>query len=130
LLAFLLDAYDEDEAPNSKGGVDKRSVLRLDHRLAPIKVAVLPLSRNENLSPLAKQIATDLRANFAVDFDDAGAIGRRYRRADEIGVPYAITVDFESLEDRAVTIRDRDSMEQVRVPIVELQQWLQNHLKL
>jgi glycyl-tRNA synthetase len=98
--------------------------------LAPIKVAVLPLSRNENLSPLAKQIATDLRANFAVDFDDAGAIGRRYRRADEIGVPYAITVDFESLEDRAVTIRDRDSMEQVRVPIVELQQWLQNHLKL
>ncbi len=130
LLAFLLDAYDEDEAPNSKGGVDKRSVLRLDHRLAPIKVAVLPLSRNENLSPLAKQIAADLRANFAVDFDDAGAIGRRYRRADEIGVPYALTVDFESLEDRAVTIRDRDSMEQVRVPIVELQQWLQNHLKL
>jgi glycyl-tRNA synthetase len=129
LLAFLLDAYDEDEAPNSKGGVDKRTVLRLDHRLAPVKVIVLPLSRNENLSPLAKQIASELREHFAVEFDDAGAIGRRYRRADEIGVPFAVTVDFESLEDKAVTVRDRDSMEQVRVPIAELNQWLQKHLK-
>jgi glycyl-tRNA synthetase len=129
LLAFLMDAYDEDEAPNSKGGVDKRAVLRLDHRLAPIKVIVLPLSRNENLSPLAREISADLRQNFAVEFDDAGAIGRRYRRADEIGVPFAVTIDFESLEDKAVTVRDRDNMEQVRVPISELKQWLTAHLK-
>ncbi|MGA0108738.1 MAG: glycine--tRNA ligase, partial [Candidatus Nanopelagicales bacterium] len=129
LLAFLLDAYDEDEAPNAKGGVDKRTVLRLDHRLAPIKVMVLPLSRNENLSPMAKELAASLREIFAVEFDDSGAIGRRYRRADEIGVPFAVTVDFESLEDKAVTVRDRDSMEQVRVPIAELKSWLQTHLK-
>ncbi|MFM1864406.1 MAG: hypothetical protein RL677_186, partial [Actinomycetota bacterium] len=128
LLAFLLDAYDEDEAPNAKGGVDKRTVLRLDHRLAPIKVMVLPLSRNENLSPMAKELAASLRESFAVEFDDSGAIGRRYRRADEIGVPFAVTVDFESLEDKAVTVRDRDSMEQVRVPIAELKSWLQTHL--
>jgi len=129
LLAFLIDAYDEDEAPNSKGGVDKRTVLRLDHRLAPIKVIVLPLSRNEDLSPLAREISADLRQDFAVEFDDSGAIGRRYRRADEIGVPFAVTIDFESLVDKAVTIRDRDSMEQVRVPISELKQWLTAHLK-
>lgn len=129
LLAFLIDAYDEDEAPNAKGGVDKRTVLRLDHRLAPIKVIVLPLSRNEDLSPLAREISADLRQDFAVEFDDSGAIGRRYRRADEIGVPFAVTIDFESLVDKAVTIRDRDSMEQVRVPISELKQWLTAHLK-
>lgn len=129
LLAFLIDAYDEDEAPNAKGGVDKRTVLRLDHRLAPIKVIVLPLSRNEDLSPLAREISADLRQDFAVEFDDSGAIGRRYRRADEIGVPFAVTIDFDSLVDKAVTIRDRDSMEQVRVPISELKQWLTAHLK-
>ena len=129
LLAFLIDAYDEDEAPNAKGGVDKRTVLRLDHRLAPIKVIVLPLSRNEDLNPLAREISADLRQDFAVEFDDSGAIGRRYRRADEIGVPFAVTIDFDSLVDKAVTIRDRDSMEQVRVPISELKQWLTAHLK-
>jgi len=128
VLAFLLDAYDEDEAPNSKGGVDKRTVLRLDKRLAPIKVAILPLSRDEKLSPLAKEIAQDLRNKYMVEFDDSGAIGRRYRRADEIGTPYAVTVDFESLEDKSVTIRDRDSMEQVRVLISELPKWLEERL--
>ncbi|MFY8204544.1 MAG: His/Gly/Thr/Pro-type tRNA ligase C-terminal domain-containing protein, partial [Actinomycetes bacterium] len=128
VLAFLLDAYDEDEAPNSKGGVDKRTVLRLDPRLAPIKVAVLPLSRDEKLSPVAKEIAQDLRKKYMVEFDDSGAIGRRYRRADEIGTPYAVTVDFETLEDKSVTIRDRDSMEQVRVPIAELPNWLGSRL--
>lgn len=129
LLAFLMDAYHEDEAPNSKGGVDKRTVLRLDHRLAPIKVIVLPLSRNEDLSPLAREISTELKEIFAVEFDDAGAIGRRYRRADEIGVPFAVTIDFESLEDKSVTVRDRDSMKQVRIPINECKQWLIAHLK-
>jgi glycyl-tRNA synthetase len=128
VLAFLLDAYDEDEAPNSKGGVDKRTVLRLDPRLAPIKVAVLPLSRDEKLSPVAKEIAQDLRKKYMVEFDDSGAIGRRYRRADEIGTPYAVTVDFETLDDKSVTIRDRDSMEQVRVPIAELPNWLGSRL--
>ena len=128
VLAFLLDAYDEDEAPNSKGGVEKRTVLRLDPRLAPIKVAVLPLSRDEKLSPVAKQIAQDLRKKYMVEFDDSGAIGRRYRRADEIGTPYAVTVDFETIDDKSVTIRDRDSMEQVRVPIAELPNWLGSRL--
>src|SRR5699024_6724642 len=114
-MTFLVDAYAEDEAPNAKGGVDKRTVLRLDHRLAPVKVAVLPLSRNESLSPVARDLAAELRKNWNVDFDDAGAIGRRYRRQDEIGTPYCVTVDFDSLEDQAVTIRERDSMSQERV---------------
>ena len=117
LMAFLLDAYAEDEAPNAKGGVDKRTVLRLDRRLAPVKVAVLPLSRNEQLSPLAKELAGDLRRFWNVDFDDAGAIGRRYRRQDEIGTPFCVTVDFDSLDDRAVTVRERDTMEQERIPL-------------
>ena len=102
---FLLDAYAEDEAPNTKGGVDTRTVLRLDPRLAPVKAAVLPLSRNTDLSPMARDLAANLRKEWNVDFDDAGAIGRRYRRQDEIGTPFCITVDFDSLQDQAVTIR-------------------------
>ena len=104
LMAFLVDAYSEDEAPNAKGGVDVRTVLRLDYRLSPIKAAVLPLSRNEALNPIARDLAEELRKNWNIDFDDSGAIGRRYRRQDEIGTPFCITVDFESPEDRAVTI--------------------------
>jgi glycyl-tRNA synthetase len=115
LMAFLVDAYSEDEAPNTKGGVDKRTVLRLDPRIAPVKAAVLPLSRNAELSPKAKALAADLRRNWNVDFDDSGAIGRRYRRQDEIGTPYCVTVDFESLDDDAVTVRERDSMSQERI---------------
>lgn len=94
LMAFLTDAYTEDEAPNTKGGVDKRVVLKLDPRLAPVKAAVLPLSRSEKLSPVAKELAATLRKNWNIDFDDAGAVGRRYRRQDEIGTPFCITVDF------------------------------------
>jgi len=124
VLAFLLDAYDEDEAPNAKGGVDKRTVLRLDPRLAPVKVAVLPLSRNEKLSPKAKDLAATLRRNWNIEFDDAGAIGRRYRRQDEIGTPFCVTVDFDTLDDEAVTVRERDSMQQERVPLGELVGWL------
>ena len=124
LMAFLVDSYVEDEAPNAKGGVDKRTVLKLDRRLAPVKVAILPLSRNEDLSPLAQKIATDLRQYWNVEFDDAGAIGRRYRRNDEIGTPFAVTVDFESLEDNAVTIRERDTMAQERVSLDRLQGYL------
>jgi len=128
MMAFLIEAYDEDEAPNTKGGVDKRLVLRLDHRLAPVKAAVLPLSRNESLSPKARELAAELRKNWNVEFDDAQAIGRRYRRQDEIGTPYCITVDFETLEDDAVTIRERDSMTQQRVPLAEVTGWLATRL--
>ncbi|AVG23798.1 glycyl-tRNA synthetase [Pontimonas salivibrio] len=120
LMAFLVDAYYEDEAPNSKGGVDTRTVLKLDRRLAPIKVAVLPLSRDEKLSPVAKELAQTLRENWMVDFDDAGAIGRRYRRHDEIGTPFAVTVDFDSLDDHSVTVRERDTMSQERIAIADL----------
>ena len=115
MMAFLVDAYAEDEAPNAKGGLDKRTVLRLDHRLAPVKVAVLPLSRNADLTPRAKALAAELRGSWNIDFDDAGAIGRRYRRQDEIGTPYCVTVDFDTLDDEAVTVRERDTMKQERI---------------
>ncbi|HEU4568112.1 MAG TPA: glycine--tRNA ligase [Marmoricola sp.] len=128
LMAFLVDAYAEDEAPNTKGGVDKRTVLRLDPRLAPVKVAVLPLSRNADLTPKARDLAAELRGSWNVEFDDAGAIGRRYRRQDEIGTPYCVTVDFDSLEDAAVTVRERDSMAQERIPMEGLRTWLAGHL--
>jgi len=117
LMAFLADAYHEDEAPNTKGGVDKRTVLRLDRRLSPVKVAVLPLSRNEQLSPVARSLAADLRKFWNIEFDDAGAIGRRYRRQDEIGTPFCVTIDFDTMEDNAVTVRERDSMAQERVSL-------------
>jgi glycyl-tRNA synthetase len=128
VLAFLLDAYAEDEAPNTKGGVDVRQLLRLDPRLAPVKVAVLPLSRNADLSPKAKDLADELRKRWNVEFDDAQAIGRRYRRQDEIGTPYCVTVDFETLEDNAVTIRERDTMSQERVSIDKVVEYLAPHL--
>ena len=128
VMAFLVEAYVEDEAPNAKGGVDKRIVLKLDPRLAPVKVAVLPLSRNEQLTPKARELADQLRQFWNVEFDDAQAIGKRYRRQDEIGTPYCVTVDFDTLEDDAVTIRDRDTMEQVRVPLAEVQNWLATRL--
>ncbi len=111
-LAFLLDAYDEEQ---DKEGL--RVVLRLHPALAPIKVAVLPLSRNEKLAPLANEIWTNVRGCWMTQYDDAQSIGRRYRRQDEIGTPYCVTIDFQSLEDNAVTLRDRDSMRQIRVPI-------------
>ena len=129
LMAFLIDAYTEDEAPNAKGGVDKRTVLRLDPRLAPVKAAVLPLSRNADLSPKARDLAAELRRSWNVEFDDAGAIGRRYRRQDEIGTPYCVTLDFDSLDDHAVTIRERDAMTQERVAISEVSDSLAVRLK-
>ena len=124
MMAFLIDAYVEDEAPNSKGGVDKRTVLKLDPRLAPVKVAVLPLSRNEALSPKARDLAAELRRYWNVDFDDAQAIGKRYRRQDEIGTPFCITVDFDTLDDLAVTVRERDTMTQERVALDQIQPYL------
>ncbi|MFB4266791.1 glycine--tRNA ligase [Nonomuraea sp. GTA35] len=127
-LTFLLDAYTEDEAPNAKGVMEKRTVMRLDHRLAPVKAAVLPLSRNADLSPKARDLAAQLRRRWNVEFDDAGAIGRRYRRQDEIGTPFCITVDFDTLEDQAVTIRERDTMAQERIPIEGVESYLRQHL--
>jgi glycyl-tRNA synthetase len=128
MLAFLLEAYTEDEAPDAKGNMEKRTVLRLDPRLAPVKVAVLPLSRNADLSPKARDVATTLRQHWNCEFDDASAIGRRYRRQDEIGTPYCVTVDFESLDDQAVTVRERDSMQQDRIGIDGLVPYLSERL--
>jgi glycyl-tRNA synthetase len=124
MMAFLIEAYTEDEAPNAKGGVDKRAVLRLDRRLAPVKAAVLPLSRNADLSPKARDLAAALRKHWNVEFDDAGAIGRRYRRQDEIGTPFCLTVDFDTLNDQAVTVRERDSMSQERVALDQVESYL------
>ncbi|MEY9838816.1 glycine--tRNA ligase [Streptacidiphilus sp. EB103A] len=128
MLAFMLDAYREDEAPNAKGVMEKRVVMRLDPRLAPVKVAVLPLSRNAALSPKARGLATDLRKHWNVEFDDAGAIGRRYRRQDEIGTPFCITVDFDTLDDNAVTVRERDTMEQQRISLDQVEGFLAGKL--
>jgi glycyl-tRNA synthetase len=128
VLAFLLSALSTDEAPNSKGKMEKRTVMRLDPRLAPVKAAVLPLSRNEDLSPKARGLAAALRERWNVEFDDAGAIGRRYRRQDEIGTPYCITIDFETLEDNAVTVRSRDTMEQQRIPLAGVERYLLDSL--
>jgi glycyl-tRNA synthetase len=120
LLAFLIDAYREEEAPTAAGKTEKRVVMRIDRQLAPYKVAVLPLSRHERLVPAAEEVAGILRRRFRIDYDDSGSIGRRYRRQDEIGTPFAVTVDFDSLDDKAVTVRDRDSMAQDRIPIANL----------
>ena len=114
-LAFWLDSYDEEP-----DGSDTRTVLRLHRALAPVTVAVLPLSRNERLAPTARGVYDLVRRRFACQFDDAQSIGRRYRRQDEIGTPYCVTVDFDTIDDQAVTIRDRDTMAQQRVPVSRL----------
>ncbi len=124
VLAFIIDAYDEEEVEK-----EKRTVLRFHHSLAPIKVAVLPLSRNEKLTPLAKEVFKRLCSSFVTDYDDSQSIGRRYRRQDEIGTPFCVTIDFESLEDKQVTIRDRDSLAQIRVPIEGLDKVIETKLK-
>jgi glycyl-tRNA synthetase len=128
MLAFLLDSYVEDEAPNAKGKMERRVVMRLDPRLAPVKVAVLPLSRNPQLSPKARGLAETLRGHWNIEFDDAGAIGRRYRRQDEIGTPFCVTVDFDTLDDNAVTVRERDTMKQDRVSLDQIESYLAGRL--
>ncbi len=112
MMAFLLSAYHEDEI-----GGEARTVLRLHPRLAPYQVGVLPLSKKETLEPLAREVLASLQPHFMCDYDVTQSIGKRYRRQDEVGTPWCVTVDFDSLEDRAVTVRDRDSTEQVRVPV-------------
>ncbi len=123
MAAFLLAAYDEDVVND-----EPRTVLRLHPRLAPYKVAVLPLSKKESLTPLARKIFASLSDRYMVDYDETQAIGRRYRRQDEVGTPLCVTVDFDSLEDNAVTIRERDTTEQVRVPIDSLLTEITNRL--
>ncbi len=123
MAAFLLAAYDEDVVND-----EPRTVLRLHPRLAPYKVAVLPLSKKDTLMPLSKSIFGQLSKRYMVDFDETQAIGRRYRRQDEIGTPFCVTVDFDSLEDQAVTIRERDTTTQERVPIAQLESVLQSKL--
>ncbi len=117
MLILLLDAYDEET--DDKG--ETRTVLHLHPAMAPVQVAILPLSRNEKLVPKAREVWAALRRHFVTQYDDAQSIGRRYRRQDEIGTPFCVTVDFQTIEeDNAVTIRERDSMTQVRVPVAEL----------
>jgi glycyl-tRNA synthetase len=128
LLSFLIDAYRTEEAPTAKGGTEKRTYLRLHKDLAPTKVAVLPLSRNEQLVPEARRVFDLVKPHWMADYDDAGSIGRRYRRQDEVGTPFCVTVDFDSLEDRAVTVRERDAMTQERLPIEKLVAYLQERL--
>jgi glycyl-tRNA synthetase len=123
MMAFLLAAYTEDEV-----GGEARTLLRLDPRIAPYQVAVLPLSKKDTLTPVAREVLHALQPHWMCDYDETQAIGRRYRRQDEIGTPYAVTVDFETLEDKAVTIRERDTLEQVRVPVDKLVDELRSRL--
>jgi glycyl-tRNA synthetase len=121
---FLLAAYDEEQLADG----ETRTVLRLHPRLAPYQVAVLPLSKKESLTPLAQEIRRSLAGNYVVDYDETQNIGKRYRRQDEVGTPLCVTVDFDSLDDKAVTIRERDTMEQIRVPIAELKSAIHDKL--
>lgn len=125
VLAFLVDSYDEDETVTAKGEKDTRVVLRLHPQLAPVQVAVLPLQKNKpELVELSQKLYKSLRLHFLADWDGTGQIGKRYRRYDEVGCPFCVTVDFDSLEDKAVTVRDRDSMSQERIPLDQIFDYL------
>ena len=135
VLAFLADAYDEEVVGQDKNGKDDvRVVLHLHPALAPFKAAVLPLSKKEVLAGPAQKLHQELSKLFMVDYDDTGSIGKRYRRQDEIGTPYCITLDFQTVgddntpADHAVTIRNRDTMEQVRIPMDQVAAWLTEHV--
>lgn len=129
MLVFLLDAYRVEEAPTASGGTEKRTLLALHKDLAPIKVAVLPLSRNERLVPHSRAVLDLLKPLWMTQFDDAGSIGRRYRRQDEAGTPFCVTVDFDTLDDGQVTVRNRDTMVQDRLPIDNLVTYLGERLR-
>lgn len=128
LLAFLCDAYDEVSGGRGDAGAESEVVLRLHPRLAPIKAAILPLAKKSGLPEIAKGLQNELRKNMMTEYDDARSIGRRYRRQDEVGTPWCITVDFNTLEDQAVTIRDRDTMEQVRVSLDKVNSFIREKL--
>lgn len=127
-LAVLTSAYTEESVPDAKGEDSTRVVLKLHPKLAPYKAAVLPLSKKEELQAVAQPLYQTLIKSFACEYDQTQSIGKRYRRQDEIGTPYCITVDFESINDKAVTIRDRDTMQQVRIPINQVEQYIKDKL--
>ncbi len=129
-LAFLCEAYREDEAPDENGVMQTRTVLKLHPRLAPIKAAVFPLVKKDGMPEVAKEIYAELKREMAVYYDEKSAVGRRYRRQDEAGTPFCITVDGQSLTDQTVTIRDRDSLEQTRVKIADLMPELKQRMSL
>ena len=130
-LAFLCEAYCEDEAPDEKGAMQKRTVLRLHPRLAPIKVAIFPLVKKEGMPERAMELYIALRQHMTAFYDEKGAVGRRYRRQDEAGTPFCVTVDGQTIQDGTVTIRDRDSMKQERIPgaPAALLAYIQEHLR-
>ena len=124
MLTLLIDAYHEEEVRG-----EQRVVLRLHPSVAPVQVAVLPLSRKEPLMTIARKLVSELRTSFRVEYDDTQSIGKRYRRQDEIGTPYGVTIDFETEADQSVTIRSRDEMSQVRVPLASLRHALEERLR-
>ena len=123
-MAFLCAAYDEDEVPSSEGKLEKRVVLRLHPRLAPIKAAVFPLVKKEGMPEVAQSLYRQLKRRFKVFYDESGAIGKRYRRQDEIGTPFCITIDGQTLDDQTVTIRDRDTTQQERIALDAVESFL------
>ena len=130
MLAFICDAYDEEEITNEKGKTETRVVMHFHPRIAPVKVGVFPLLKNKpELVAKAMEVRALLQPYMTVFYDETGAIGRRYRRQDEIGTPYCVTIDFETIDDDQVTIRDRDSMHQSRVPVSELVDILKDKLE-
>lgn len=129
LLAILVSAYTEEEAPTADGTMEIRTVLKLKKEIAPVKIAILPLSKKPELARVAKEIYDNLKSEYMCEYDETQSIGKRYRRQDEIGTPYCVTVDFETLQDNAVTVRDRDTMEQERIKVGELGIYLSEKLK-
>ena len=127
-MAFLIDAYAEEEAPTAEGTTEMRTVLRLHPRIAPIKVAIFPLVNRDGMPEMARTIEQDLRRSFKVFYDDSGAIGRRYRRQDEAGTPFCVTIDSDTLTDQTVTIRERDSMKQERIPVANIRSYISGKL--
>ncbi|RPI18073.1 MAG: glycine--tRNA ligase [Ignavibacteriae bacterium] len=123
-MAFLTDAYEEDEAPTADGKVEKRTVLRLHPKLAPLKCAIFPLVNKDGLQEVSKNIVSDLQKSFKVFYDESGAVGRRYRRQDECGTPFCVTIDYDTIKDNTVTIRDRDSMKQERIGIDRIKEYV------
>ena len=129
VLVAMLEAYHEEEAPTAeKGEKEQRTVMRFPNWLAPIKVAVLPLSKKPELAKIAEPIYKELTQKFVCEYDETQSIGKRYRRQDEIGTPYCVTVDFDTIKDKAVTVRDRDTMKQKRVKIAKLGGYLGEQL--
>jgi glycyl-tRNA synthetase len=127
-MAFLVDAYHEEEAPTAEGTTETRVVMKLDPRLAPTKAAVFPLVNRDGMPEIARKIEMDLRPHLRVFYDESGAVGRRYRRQDETGTPFCITVDSQTLQDQTVTVRDRDSMKQVRISLTAIRGYIAERL--